>query len=564
MESPMRLAALAVLLGVCVWAPSLAQPKGPNVPYRIEFDSGRDVTLHDRDEKTGKEGLFVSVHFTITLEEGTAEVPGTDYKIIIEEDGHRVREEDVPRPTPSEELSVVLAIDTSGSMREHGRMAQAKTAANVFLDKLPAKADCGLILFDHEMRPPVLAPTPDRGLLRKEIQKVEPRGGTAYLDAAAKAIDMLKSARRRQQRAAVIMTDGIDLNSTASLEAVIQAARQNRVKVYTIGIGEPGKLERVSSALVLDHSGSMQAPADEQESVPKIKALHRAAARFVSVMPSTGRVTLVPFNTTVGTPQPFSNHKVTLQSAIQSLTPEGETALFDATYTAIATLEAEGAKGKRNVVAMTDGIDNSSRRRVDEVIARAREAKIALHMLGFGRKGELDEKTMTEMASQTGGKYYHAQNEKALLEIFENLSIDLHDDGIDETTLTTLASQTGGQYYPAKNVQDLKLILEQVTQNIQRKEYVVTFPSLRQVRDGTARNVTLKLVRRTGELASNQADHAYQAGEQVVEQKQTGYQTHGVVVAEMDHMVYLVLLVIIGALILAPAVLKGRAAPAGR
>src|SRR5207302_8482742 len=101
--------------------------------------------------------------------------------------------------------------------------------------------------------------------------------------------------------------------------------------------------------------------------------------------------------------------------------------------------EADGAKGKRAVVAMTDGVDNSSRRRVDEVIERAKEGKIALYMLGFGRDRELDEKTMQAMASETGGKYYHAKNEKALMEIFENLSIQLHYDGIDETTLTQLA-----------------------------------------------------------------------------------------------------------------------------
>src|SRR5207237_2750696 len=153
-------------------------------------------------------------------------------------------------------------------------------------------------------------------------------------------------------------------------------------------------------------------------------------------MPRTGRTTLIPFNTTVGTPEPFSNNRSALQAAIKNLAPAGETALYDATYAAIATLEANGTRGKRAVVAMTDGVDNSSRRRVDEVIERAREAKIALHMLGLGRKGELDEKTMQEMATQTGGKYYHARNEKDLLEIFGNLSIHLHDEGIDEATLT--------------------------------------------------------------------------------------------------------------------------------
>ena len=244
---------------------------------------------------------------------------------------------------------------------------------------------------------------------------------------------------------------------------------------------------------------------------------------------------------------------------IQGLEPSGETALFDATYAAVATLDASGTRGKRAVVAMTDGVDNSSRRRVEEVIERAREAKIALHMLGFGRKGELDEKAMQAMAAQTGGKYYHAATRKRSLEIFENLSIQLHDDGIDEATLTKLAQDTGGNYYPAKNVQDLQFILEKVTQNIQKKEYAVTFASNRPVKDGTARNVTLKLVRRS-EGVSSQAGVNYVPGETVVQETNARYQTHGVVVAEMHPMVYLLLLLVIAGLIAAPAMLRKRPA----
>jgi VWFA-related protein len=551
----MRPFAFILFFGFCAALPLGAQ-QNTKVPYHIAFDSGRDVTMEDRDPKTGKEGLFITVRFTITVEGNGSEAPGTDYKIIIEEDGHRVREEDVPQPTPTEDLSVVLALDTSGSMKEHGRMTQVRGAANIFLKKLPTKADCGLILFDHEIRPPEIPPTPKRDPLLKEILTVQPRGGTAYLDATARGIEMLKETHSHRERALVVMTDGIDLNSSASLEGVIQKAKQSRVRVYTIGIGEPGKLDKVTSVLVLDHSGSMQAPADDGEATPKIKALHAAASRFVSIMPSSGRTTLVPFNSTVGTPKAFSNEKIPLSAAIKQLTPQGETALLDATYAAIATLEADGTQGKRAVIAMTDGVDNSSRRRVEEVIERAREAKISLHMLGFGRQGELDEKMMKAMADQTGGKYYHAKNEKALVEIFESLSIQLHDDGIDEDTLTKLAQQTGGQYFSAKNVQNLKFILEQVTQSIQKKEYKITFPSLRQVKDGTARNVSLKLIRRTGELAGNQTGTNFTGGEQVVEEKTGGIQTHGVVVAEMNHWVFLLFLLVIGGLIAVPSMMK--------
>jgi hypothetical protein len=216
---------------------------------------------------------------------------------------------------------------------------------------------------------------------------------------------------------------------------------------------------------------------------------------------------------------------------------------------------------------MTDGIDNTSRRRVEEVIERAKEAGVPLYMLGFGREGELDRKIMERMASETGGRFYHARNEKALLDIFENLSIQLHDDGIDEIALKRIANETGGQYYPAKNVADLRLILEKVSQTIQQQRYVITFPSIRPVRDGTARRVALKLVRRTGEVVSNEAGINVIAGsgnEVVVQETKTVYQVQGVVVAEMNLIIYLGLLCAIGLLIALPAMIQRTAAGGSR
>src|ERR1019366_2430206 len=174
------------------------------------------------------------------------------------------------------------------------------------------------------------------------------------------------------------------------------------------------------------------------------------------------------------------------------------------------------------------------------------EAKIALYLLGFGRTGEIDDITMRHMADATGGKFYHAKNENALIEIFENLSIQLHDDGIDEDSLKKIANGTGGHYYPAKNVAELKMILEKVTQHIPQKRYPpIVFASLNQRADGTRRDVTLKLVQRGADGA-----------DEVLDKQTGGYQMRGLVVAEMNHFVYLVLLIVIGGLIALPGLFR--------
>ena len=184
------LLATTILIALAV-LPALGQTLStPDAPYRLDFDPDRDL------RRVPGEGFRIQVNFSITrLAEGNADA-GMTYKVIVEEEGQRVAEKDVDRPTPNEDLRVVLAMDTSGSMSQSDRMDQARAAATDFFKKLPAKAECGLILFDHEMRA-TLRPSLSRAPLQKAISAAEPRGGTAYLDACAKAIDLLSASRSK-------------------------------------------------------------------------------------------------------------------------------------------------------------------------------------------------------------------------------------------------------------------------------------------------------------------------------------------------------------------------------
>jgi VWFA-related protein len=537
---------VAVLLPLGV---ALADPPLQKSPFTIEFDQATGVSQADAE---GKQGLRFTVRFTIIRHGGAADEPGKDYKVIIEEDGIERARVDVPPPKLSEDLSAVLAIDISGSMAKEiqgnpkkTRIDQARAAGKSFIQRLPKKADCGLILFDHEIQSKV-APTADRNNVLNIVEMMEPRGGTAYLDAAMVGIKMLAAVKgKAREKAVVVMTDGVDLNSTTKLAEVIKYAQKEKIKVYTIGIGEPGTGKPVNSVLVLDHSQSMEMPADDTDKRPKIDALHEAAARFVKIMPETARTTVLPFGSIVDVPENFSNDKARLISQIEALKPQGETAMLDATYDAIATLEAANLPGHKAVVVMTDGIDNISRHRPDDVIKRAQEAGVTLHMLAFGRDKELRQAKddMERMARETKGTYHHARNEKDLIRIFEDMSIALHDDGIDVKSLTELAHSTGGKYYPAQDINKLKLILEQISDELQRKEYTVTFDSPRG-NDGRFHPISVKLVK-TAAGGGNVTD--------VIEEKKAGKAVHGVVVAEMHPLIYLGLLAVLGLMLAVPA-----------
>jgi VWFA-related protein len=517
----------------------------PAVQYKIDLNN--DHVTRSFTERNGKKALWVTAQFKVLcVSDGTLANDVAKDEIVVEEDGQRVDSLEIHAPR-SQKLTTVLAIDISGSMAGHGKMEEAKKAARAFLDHLDAKADTGLILFDHELRgvePPVRDPAriaEHRAKLRRLIDGAQPGGGTAYLDATIKAVQMLKGIVGR--RAVLLMTDGVDMNSRRRLPDVILEAQTAEVPVYTLGIGEPGKNEPVTTVLVLDKSGSMREPANDTDKKSKIDALREAAGRFVDLMRPGAKTTLLPFSDKIEKPQPFSDDKGSLKRAVSRLKPLGGTWLYDATLDGLETLMAARPDGKKAVVVLTDGKDEGSRRRPEEVIARAKEVQIPLHMLGLGRAHELNEPVMRQMAEQTGGSYHHATNQQSLFEIFEKLSIDLHDDGIDEKSLRTLAEETGGKYHPARDVSKLHLIYQDLAEELQ-STYTVTFPSRRPSHDGTARGIDIKVMR---------------GGQLVSDVGRADYNVQGIVVPEVDARVYLVLLALLGGLLFIPSGLRSLA-----
>jgi Mg-chelatase subunit ChlD len=535
---------VAVLAGAAL--PVLAQaPAGMEYDVRIDKEQ---VFAAFRQPPGKPAALYVTVQFKLARAADGRLVAdiGADDRIVVEEDGRPVADFDLSAPRANA-LTTVLAMDISGSMAGNHKIDEARHAGGVFLDRLDPRADCGLILFDHKLRV-TEKPVRDaarraehRDRLRREVQAAKPMGGTAYLKATDEAIELLRDVPGR--RAVLLMTDGVDLNSEGvTLADVIKKAHAQDVAVYTLGVGEPGRNEPVTTVLVLDHSGSMAAPADDKDEVSKVVALRRAAGRFVDIMRPGARTTLLPFSTRVEPAEPFSNDKAALKRRIDRLEADGGTLLYDATYDALLTLQAERPAGKRAVVVLTDGVDEApgSRHRVEELVAEAQRAQVPLYMLGLGRPGEINDAVMKHLAESTGGKYFHASNQQQLFDIFEQLSIDLHDEGIDEAALKKLAEKTGGKYYPARDVSRLHLIFGELAEELQTT-WTVTFASRRSSHDGTARGIDVSVSR---------------GGARVSTVGSADYSVHGVVVPELSSRVYLGFLALVGLLLGVPTGLR--------
>jgi Ca-activated chloride channel family protein len=109
------------------------------------------------------------------------------------------------RPTmtvksPNERASVVLVVDTSGSMRatdvKPTRLGAARSAMRSFLDRAPSSLRIGIVSFSDEAQV-VVSPTVDRKQLDQGIDVLVPGFGTALGDGIARAVELARAAAGR-------------------------------------------------------------------------------------------------------------------------------------------------------------------------------------------------------------------------------------------------------------------------------------------------------------------------------------------------------------------------------
>jgi VWFA-related protein len=137
-------------------------------------------------------------------------------------------------------VSIVLALDASGSMKKAAEAAKA--AAGTFVDALRSEDKLALLVFAdrtelaHDL-------TVERGPIHEAIGQYQANGGTALYDALGDSLDRLRKVEGR--RVVVVVTDGRDEDnpgtapgSRRTFDQVLQAAQEVDAVIFGIGIGE--------------------------------------------------------------------------------------------------------------------------------------------------------------------------------------------------------------------------------------------------------------------------------------------------------------------------------------
>lgn len=142
-------------------------------------------------------------------------------------------------------LSAVLLLDASASM-EGDRLLTAAEGARTFLSRVLPHDEVSVMLFSDEL----LMRTPfsnDASTLLAPVKDVAARGGSAINDHLYVALKDLEG--RLGRRIVVLLSDGVDVESTLDMEEVRWAARRSQALLYWIRLEETanGRIERSSA-----------------------------------------------------------------------------------------------------------------------------------------------------------------------------------------------------------------------------------------------------------------------------------------------------------------------------
>jgi Ca-activated chloride channel family protein len=129
-------------------------------------------------------------------------------------------------------VSMGLVIDTSGSMRP--KIYTVSEAARGLIRQMRPDDEAFIAQFKTEAE--LLQEfTANRRELEDALGQLTVNGGTALLDAIIATADHAREKGKRRRKALVVITDGVEKNSSVKEKEVIEVMKEDEVQLYLVG-----------------------------------------------------------------------------------------------------------------------------------------------------------------------------------------------------------------------------------------------------------------------------------------------------------------------------------------
>src|SRR6058998_1538877 len=177
-------------------------------------------------------------------------------------------------------------------------------------------------------------------------------------------------------------------------------------------------------ALLVDTSGSIR---------DKLRFEQEAAIEFFysTLQRSKDKALIISFDSGVDLLQDFTDDPEKLADAVRKIRAGGGTSLYDAVYLSV-TQKLVRQSGRRIVILITDGDDNSSRVSLTETLEAAQRNDVTIYAIStnstayFGSKEQdRGDKTLKRFSEETGGRPFFPFKVQDLAVSFQDISQEL-------------------------------------------------------------------------------------------------------------------------------------------
>ena len=209
---------------------------------------------------------------------------------------------------------------------------------------------------------------------------------------------------------------------------VYDEGRAQSIAHFHGGRGLPARV-----LMLLDASGSM--------GQDRVANARQAASQLLFALAPEDEVAVAGFDSRYWGVVAFTRDREAVRRGLDSITPFGSTALHDALDKGARDIASHG-EGRRAVVVLTDGVDTSSQKTADEVIARSRALDVPIYAVSVvsplddpGSESFLGKKdageaaaaaeTLARYAEQSGGAAFRVSNVAGLRIAAQRIASDL-------------------------------------------------------------------------------------------------------------------------------------------
>jgi Ca-activated chloride channel homolog len=178
----------------------------------------------------------------------------------------------------------------------------------------------------------------------------------------------------------------------------------------------------ISVGIVFDLTGSM--------TEKKVRRAREALAQFMETSHQDDEYYLITLqNGGVVLSLDRTRDHIAVIDKLTHVTTHGPTALYDACYLGLNQV-LRGTHPRRALLLISDGQDNHSHYTFEELRRMLKESDVVIYSIGIAERGNDDltlygEEVLTDMAKETGGKFFHPQTAEAMSDAFERIALEL-------------------------------------------------------------------------------------------------------------------------------------------